>query len=429
MSTAALLQLTTDLTREAALGDGTVGTFIEVLTSKITQWDKRYNKSNPYALGNYLGVVQKLRTELSSVLKNDDEPSLTKLKGVMNRKFDPKFPPVKATVKQIDAFLATGKKPSLVRRSADVEAMRRRAREVVAAKERLPKYGEAHREKVGDATIVVRGIFQNRKGDSYHVRVLRGEGKESDERKKGSVLWKDDFPYEGGDHKKVLKDAVKAAKDWLKSPAGKKKLEKKATSEKEAARDLGWWQEGDKKWYVQPKAGWDNEDIYFYPQKKQKNGGVSGLMKHDDGRGKSKKTSIDKMSLRMWKEVPESDVPPKVKSRIQERMASAITELTADLREATDKTAMSMGKEIFQSLVDIKKMYAARKAADEQTAQLLRDIMIKLSEELEPRNKGVQRAINRLNNAIGRPTTPDNLRNQIFKVADELGMRLPSAIF
>lgn len=201
-----------------------------------------------------------------------------------------------------------------------------------------------------------------------------------------------------------------------------------AETARTAGRDLGWWQEGEKKWYLMPKGGWGNEDIYFFPQKKQKNGGVSGLMKHDDGRGHAKKNSIDKMSLRQWKEVPESDVPTKVKSRIQERMAS-ITELTADLREATDKTAQSMGKQIFQSLVDIKKMYAARKAADEQTAQLLREIMIKLSEELEPRNRGVERAINRLNNAISRPTTPDNLRNQVFKVADELGMRLPSGMF
>lgn len=421
-----LSKLTDGLLREAALSDGTVGTFVEVLVSKITQWDKRYQKNNPYALGNYLGVVQKIRADLSSVLKKDDEVSLSKLKTTMSRKFDPQFPPVKATIKQVDAFLATGKKPSLVRRAA-FDLMRDRAREVVAAKDRLPKYGEIHREKVGDATVVVRGIFQQNKGDSYHVRVLRGEGKESDERARGSVLWKDDFAYEGGDHKKVLKSAVKAAKTWLKSPAAKKKLTKVA------ARDLGWWQDGDKKWYVQRKGGYDDVDIYFYPTKKQKNGGVAGLMKHDDGRGKSKKNSVDKMSFRMWTEVKESEVPPKVKSRIQERMASKITELTANLREATDKTAMSMGKEIFQELVDMRKLYGVRKvfttAGDKASADLVRDIMQKMMEELEPKNRGMQRAMNRLRNAMHGNQDPENLRNQIFKVADELGMRLPHSMF
>lgn len=127
----------------------------------------------------------------------------------------------------------------------------------------------------------------------------------------------------------------------------------------------------------------------------------------------------------------EKFVREEAKKRFKDRMKMVEDEFKkyASDRTATDKTAMSMGKEIFQALVDIKKMYAARKMADEQTGKLLRDIMGKLMDELEPRNRGVQRAINRLNNAISRPTTPENLRNQIFKVADELGMRLPSSSF
>lgn len=127
----------------------------------------------------------------------------------------------------------------------------------------------------------------------------------------------------------------------------------------------------------------------------------------------------------------EKFITDEAKKRFKDRMKMVEDDFKkyASDRTATDKTAMSMGKEIFRALVDMKKMYAARKVADEQTAALLRDIMGKLMEELEPRNRGVQRAITRLNNAISRPTTPENLRNQIFKVADELGMRLPSGSF
>lgn len=116
-------------------------------------------------------------------------------------------------------------------------------------------------------------------------------------------------------------------------------------------------------------------------------------------------------------------------------MSNSISKITNELKVATsdilatDKTAQSIGKRIFQSLVDTRKLYAARKVADPQTKELIYDIMVKLIEELEPRNRGVERAINRLNNAISRPTDPDNLRNQIFKVAGELGMKLPSGIF
>ena len=80
------------------------------------------------------------------------------------------------------------------------------------AKKRLSKYGEVHRKKVGEHTVVVRGIWQARKGDSYHVRILKGDGLESDETKRGNVLSRADF-YMGdhGDEKKTLEAALAAA--------------------------------------------------------------------------------------------------------------------------------------------------------------------------------------------------------------------------
>lgn len=101
-------------------------------------------------------------------------------------------------------------------------------------KDRLPKYGEVFRKTVagGKATIIVRGVFQQRSGDSYHVRVLAGKGDPSAEHStpRKSILFKDDY-YLGGyqmpdDPKGLLKAAVKGAMDWIKSPAGKKKLSK-----------------------------------------------------------------------------------------------------------------------------------------------------------------------------------------------------------
>lgn len=101
----------------AALPNGTVEMFIEVLSSKLTQWDKRYNKDNPYALGHYLEAVGRVRDMMRSDLKKDDPEALAKLKRVIDRFLEPQFGPVKTTKKQIDKFLEKGTKPSLVRAS------------------------------------------------------------------------------------------------------------------------------------------------------------------------------------------------------------------------------------------------------------------------------------------------------------------------
>ena len=107
--------------------------------------------------------------------------------------------------------------------------------------------------------------------------------------------------------------------------------------------------------------------------------------------------------------------------------------LLANEKVAFDKTAMDLGKEIFQELVDMRKLYGARKAltfaGDKQTSDLLRDIMSEMMTQLEPKNRGMQRALNRLRNALHGNQDPANLRNQIFKVANELGMKLPSSSF
>lgn len=77
---------------------------------------------------------------------------------------------------------------------------------------RLSKYGEIYRKRVGPNTVVVRAIFQQRKGDSYHVRVLKGAGRPSDERKRGHVLWRDDFHVDTYTRQQAINAGVAAAK-------------------------------------------------------------------------------------------------------------------------------------------------------------------------------------------------------------------------
>jgi hypothetical protein len=87
---------------------------------------------------------------------------------------------------------------------------------------RLSKYGEVYRQRVGAHTVVVRAVWQSRKGDSYHVRVLRGAGRVSDEPKPGNVLWRDDYYIGSGSAKKALSRAIAAGKKQATKRSDKK---------------------------------------------------------------------------------------------------------------------------------------------------------------------------------------------------------------
>lgn len=70
------------------------------------------------------------------------------------------------------------------------------------------------------------------------------------------------------------------------------------------------------------------------------------------------------------------------------------------------------------------------KAGDTQSSALVLEIYQKLAERLEITTNESQ-AINRLKNTMKNTESwrPDLLRNNVFKVADLLGMKLPSGIF
>jgi hypothetical protein len=104
------------VTKTAALPDGTVKTFLMVLTSKLTQYDKRLSArdGNIYRLSHLLKASQDIERRMAKLLDHSDQKSLETLKAAIAGEFTrPPIPPVANTLKQIDAFIATGKLPSL----------------------------------------------------------------------------------------------------------------------------------------------------------------------------------------------------------------------------------------------------------------------------------------------------------------------------
>lgn len=95
-----------------------------------------------------------------------------------------------------------------------------------------------------------------------------------------------------------------------------------------------------------------------------------------------------------------------------------------------EKSASMMGNDILNSFVDPKKFMATRNklSMDKQSQDLLLEVRRELLKRLAV-DDSTERAINRLSNLVSGSQDPTNLRNQIFKVADELGIRLPSAMF
>lgn len=100
-----------------ALQKATVRAFLAVLTSKITQYDKRVSAKermpNIYRLGHLLGASQRVEERVKGVLDQDTPEALKALVSAMGREFTPDFSPVKAVKKQIEAYLSTGKMPTL----------------------------------------------------------------------------------------------------------------------------------------------------------------------------------------------------------------------------------------------------------------------------------------------------------------------------
>lgn len=102
---------------KSALTAGTVRAFIEVASSKLTQYDQRLEAKQPnmYRLGHYLRALNEVRGDVKDVMDDAGPEALGRLRASFERRFR-SLPPITATIKQIDEYLASGKMPSLVRR-------------------------------------------------------------------------------------------------------------------------------------------------------------------------------------------------------------------------------------------------------------------------------------------------------------------------
>lgn len=102
-------------------GKVTVGLFSgPVLSSALTQYDQRQSKTryyNQYALGQYFAAQRQLNDSLKSkrLLDLDTPEAFAALKKELGKFFSETFSPVKKVVKQVDAYLATGKAPNIAK--------------------------------------------------------------------------------------------------------------------------------------------------------------------------------------------------------------------------------------------------------------------------------------------------------------------------
>lgn len=105
-----------------------------------------------------------------------------------------------------------------------------------------------------------------------------------------------------------------------------------------------------------------------------------------------------------------------------------ILPLLEETKTASDKEA-SFSSELLRSKIDMTKYRQVAKMAKEAGwDKLLNDIRRELMEQLQPA-PNVERALNRFSNMLSGRLDEGMLRNQAFKVADELKLRLPHGIF
>ena len=105
------------LDEAATASVGSVTVFLDVLSSKMTQYDVRASRKpghNPNAIAHYLKALDKVREGMRDHLGDDTPEALSKMKKILHREFIvDSFSPAKNVIKQIDAFLKSGKLPRL----------------------------------------------------------------------------------------------------------------------------------------------------------------------------------------------------------------------------------------------------------------------------------------------------------------------------
>lgn len=99
---------------KSALTAGTVRAFLAVASSKLTQFDQKLQARQPnlYRLGHYFAALDKVRGDVQGVLDDASPEALGRLRASFDQRFH-NLPPINATIKQIDQYLASGKMPRL----------------------------------------------------------------------------------------------------------------------------------------------------------------------------------------------------------------------------------------------------------------------------------------------------------------------------
>ena len=174
---------------------GTVEAFLRVLSSFLTQQDKRESKKNPntYRLSHYMGAVGKVRKDVSKYLKRDDEEAMKALKKAMGGAFSmdlmrKKFSlsGVERTSKQIDRWLKDGIYPSTTtkkvkRPSEAVDALSTLLEKLPGKTTRKPvpnyfnKETKTHRKRLGKAArLKAKSAIKHGKYDSSDLLEPKG---------------------------------------------------------------------------------------------------------------------------------------------------------------------------------------------------------------------------------------------------------------
>lgn len=101
--------------------NGRVSTFLTIMMSELTQLDrklhasetKRGGRGNIYRLGHYMDAMDKVAEAVKGDKESDSPEAMGKLKAAIGKQFESDFPPAKKTIKQIDAFLTSGRLPKV----------------------------------------------------------------------------------------------------------------------------------------------------------------------------------------------------------------------------------------------------------------------------------------------------------------------------
>ena len=99
----------------------TVDTFLMVLTSKLTQYDRaecireaKRGRCNIYRLGLLFEAQDKVREDCSAMLARSDSVACEVLRASLRSRFTPRFAPASWVERQIDNWLTKGAQPKII---------------------------------------------------------------------------------------------------------------------------------------------------------------------------------------------------------------------------------------------------------------------------------------------------------------------------